>query len=90
MGSLAFVDFVFGGALWGYARTNWRYALFFLYLYLLPLMMVLTSSYAGDLIARESGSSAKNQDARDTLPPKERARQPHSALDEFDKMYRPI
>ena len=53
MGSLAFVDFVFGGALWGYARTNWRYALFFLYPYLLLLMMVLTSSYAGDLIAHD-------------------------------------
>jgi hypothetical protein len=29
MGLLAFADFVAGGALRGYARTNWRYANFF-------------------------------------------------------------
>lgn len=58
MGLLAFADFVVGNALWGYARTNWRYALFFLYPYLLLLMMVLTSCYAGELAARTSGSIA--------------------------------
>jgi hypothetical protein len=58
MGLLAFADFVVGGALWGYVRTNWRYALFFLYPYLLLLMMVLTSGYAGELAARTSGSIA--------------------------------
>jgi hypothetical protein len=56
MGLLAFADFIVGGALWGYARSNWRYALFFLYPYLLLLMMVLTSCYAGELAARTSGS----------------------------------
>ena len=47
MGLLAFADFVAGGALWGYVRTAWRYALFLLYPYLLLLMMVLASWYAG-------------------------------------------
>jgi pimeloyl-ACP methyl ester carboxylesterase len=30
-GILAFLDFVMAGALWGYFRTNWYYAIFFLY-----------------------------------------------------------
>ena len=58
MGLLAFADFVAGGALRGYARTNWRYALFFLYPYLFLLMMVLASFYAGEFAARTSGSIA--------------------------------
>ena len=58
IGLLAFIDFVVGGALWGYARTSWRYALFFLYPYLLLLMMVLISCYAGELAARATGSIA--------------------------------
>jgi hypothetical protein len=58
MGLLACVDFIVGGALWGYVRTNWRYALFFLYPYLLLLIMGLTSCYAGELIVSVSGSSA--------------------------------
>jgi hypothetical protein len=58
MGLLAFADFVAGGALRGYARTNWRYALFFLYPYLLLLMMVFASCYAGEFAARTSGSIA--------------------------------
>src|SRR6202051_3493473 len=31
LGVIAFLDFVWGGALWGYLRTNWYYAVFFLY-----------------------------------------------------------
>jgi hypothetical protein len=31
VGIIAFLDFVFAGAFWGYLRTNWRYAGFFLY-----------------------------------------------------------
>jgi hypothetical protein len=31
LGQLAGVDFATSGALWGYLRTNWRYALFFIY-----------------------------------------------------------
>ena len=30
-GIIAFLDFVVSGALWGYLRTNWHYAVFFLY-----------------------------------------------------------
>jgi hypothetical protein len=55
MGLVAFVDFVLGGALWAYARTSWRYAVFFLYPYLLLLMMVVISCYAGELAARATG-----------------------------------
>ena len=33
LGVIAFLDFVWGGALWGYLRTNWYYAVFFLYPY---------------------------------------------------------
>jgi hypothetical protein len=31
VGILAFLDFVLAGTLWRYLRTNWRYAVFFLY-----------------------------------------------------------
>jgi hypothetical protein len=31
LGVIAFLDFVTAGALWGYLRTNWHYAVFFLY-----------------------------------------------------------
>jgi hypothetical protein len=31
LGVNAFVDFIWAGALWGYLRTNWYYAIFFLY-----------------------------------------------------------
>jgi hypothetical protein len=58
MGLLAFADFTAGGALWGYLRTNWRYALFLLYPYLLLLMMIAASGYAGELAASASGSIA--------------------------------
>ena len=55
IGWLAFADFVAGGALAGYARTNWRYALFFLYPYFLLLVIVLASYCVGELAARTSG-----------------------------------
>lgn len=31
LGLISFMDFVWAGALWGYLRTNWHYAVFFLY-----------------------------------------------------------
>src|SRR5258707_4450234 len=31
LGIVAFLDFIWSGALWGYLRTNWHYAVFFLY-----------------------------------------------------------
>jgi hypothetical protein len=58
MGFLAFADFVAGGAFWGYLRTNWRYALFLLYPYLLLLLMMAASGYAGAFAASASGSVA--------------------------------
>jgi hypothetical protein len=35
LGFIAFLDFVWGGALWGYLRTNWPYAIFFVYPFLM-------------------------------------------------------
>ncbi|HKG77127.1 MAG TPA: hypothetical protein VKA90_06445 [Beijerinckiaceae bacterium] len=48
----AFASFVFGGALWGYLRTSWRYAGFFLYPYVLLAVFALVSLAAAGLIAR--------------------------------------
>ena len=31
LGIIAFLDFIWSGALWGYLRSNWHYAVFFLY-----------------------------------------------------------
>lgn len=56
LGLLAFLDFVAGGALWRYFRTNWRYALFFLYPYLLLLGFVVLATLAGNLAAEATGS----------------------------------
>ena len=47
LGLLAFADFLFGGALWGYLRTNWRYAGFFLYPYLLLSIFSLVALAGG-------------------------------------------
>ena len=44
---LAFASFVLGGALWGYLRTSWRYAGFFLYPYVLLGVFALVSLAAG-------------------------------------------
>jgi hypothetical protein len=49
---LAFASFVLGGALWGYLRTSWRYAGFFLYPYVLLGVFALVSLAAAGLIAR--------------------------------------
>jgi hypothetical protein len=57
LGLLAFADFVAGGALWGYFRTNWRYALFFLYPYVLFAGFVALAAVAGKLVAEASGST---------------------------------
>jgi len=56
-GLIAFVDYVIGGALWGYVRTNWRYALFFLYPYLLFAALVAIAWLAGSAASRLVGSS---------------------------------
>jgi len=55
-GLLAFFDYVAGGALWGYFRTNWRYALFFLYPYLLFAGFVAVAWLLGAAADRLTGS----------------------------------
>lgn len=57
LGLSAFADFLSGGALWGYLRTNWRYAGFFLYPYLILAGLGAAAAFAGWLAARFSGSS---------------------------------
>jgi len=56
LGLLAFADFVAGGAIWGYARTNSRYALFAIYPFLLSVAFAAAASFGGAFIARASGS----------------------------------
>src|SRR5690606_33498613 len=48
VGWLAFLDFVLSGALFAYFRTNWRYALFFLY----PYVLMLIAGFAAFYISR--------------------------------------
>jgi hypothetical protein len=48
VGWLAFFDFVFSGALFAYFRTNWRYALFFLY----PYVFMAMTGFAGFYLVR--------------------------------------
>jgi len=54
---LAFVDFLFGGALWGYLRTNWRYAGFFLYPFLLLAGLFWIALFAGVALGTMTGTS---------------------------------
>jgi len=56
LGLLAFADFVAGGVLWGYARTNWRYLLFFLYPYFVFAALGVVTGFAGVFIAQASES----------------------------------
>ena len=53
---LAFVDFVQGGALWGYLRTNWRYACFFLYPYVILGLIAALAVFLGKASAERAGS----------------------------------
>ncbi len=55
LGLLAGLDFIAGGALWGYFRTNWRYALFFLYPYVLFAGFAAIGWFSGAFIAKASG-----------------------------------
>jgi hypothetical protein len=56
LSQLAFIDFAAAGALWGYIRTNWRYALFFIYPFLLFDAFVLIAWFSGEFLARASDS----------------------------------
>ncbi|MBF9232285.1 hypothetical protein [Microvirga alba] len=52
----AFLDFVAAGALWGYFRTNWRYAGFFLYPFVLFGLLAALAGGAGTLVTRTTES----------------------------------
>lgn len=56
LGFLAAADFILGGALWGYLRASWRYAVFFLYPFVLVALLALLAGWAGRLVAGASGS----------------------------------
>lgn len=53
---LAWFDFTLGGALYGYIRTNWRYAVFFLFPYLVFDAFAIIAWLIGDFVAGASGS----------------------------------
>jgi hypothetical protein len=56
LGIIAFLDFVVSGALRGYLRTNWQYAGFFLYPFVMFGALVLAASFIGVLVLKTSGS----------------------------------
>ncbi len=56
LSQVAFLDFTAAGALWGYIRTNWRYALFFLYPFLLFDIFIIIAWFTGDFLTKVSGS----------------------------------
>ena len=56
LGIVAFLDFVVSGALWAYLQTNWRYAGFFLYPFLMLAALVVVSVLIGVLAVKASGS----------------------------------
>jgi hypothetical protein len=47
VGVIAFLDFAVAGALWGYLRSSWRYAVFFLYPFVTFGILVATTYFAG-------------------------------------------
>ena len=53
----AFLDFILAGAFWGYLQTNWRYAGFFLYPFVVFGLLVTLSGLTGDLVAKTSSSA---------------------------------
>lgn len=55
-GIIAFLDFVVSGALWGYLRTNWHYAVFFLYPFVMFGVFILATILT-DVIALEASGS---------------------------------
>jgi hypothetical protein len=57
LGLVAFCDFVVSGTLWGYLRTNWRYAGFFLYPFLLFAALAAAATLPAILVAQVVGST---------------------------------
>jgi hypothetical protein len=47
LGLLAFLDFVLAGTLWRYLRSNWRYACFFLYPFVMFGLLIAVSCLVG-------------------------------------------
>jgi hypothetical protein len=58
LGILAFFDFVSAGALWGYFRTNWHYAVFFLYPFITFGILAVVAIIAGTYVCRVSASAS--------------------------------
>lgn len=56
LGIIAFLDFVVSGALWAYLRTNWHYAGFFLYPFVMFGILALVSFLVGMFAVKTSGS----------------------------------
>jgi hypothetical protein len=55
-GILAFLDFVAAGALWGYLRTNWHYAGFFLYPFVAFGVLIVAAFLVGEFAFKIGGS----------------------------------
>jgi hypothetical protein len=58
LGVIAFLDFIWSGALWGYLRTNWHYAVFFLYPFVMFGLFVAAACAAGAYALLRSDSIA--------------------------------
>jgi hypothetical protein len=58
LGVIAFLDFISAGALLGYLRTNWYYAVFFLYPFVMFDTMIATIITAPIVAWKKSGSVA--------------------------------
>ena len=58
LGIIAFLDFVVSGALLGYLRTNWHYAVFFLYPFVMFGASSLVAFLIGLLVLKANGSIA--------------------------------
>jgi len=56
LGQLAWIDFATSGALWGYLRTNWRYALFFIYPFAIFDAFAVIAWFVGVFFAVLSGA----------------------------------
>ena len=56
VGILAFLDFVLAGTLWRYLLTNWRYAVFFLYPFVMFGLLVAVAFLIGAFAFKITGS----------------------------------
>lgn len=56
LGILAFLDFVLAGTLWRYLLTNWRYAVFFLYPFVMFGLLVAAAFLIGVFAFKNTGS----------------------------------